>query len=99
MIELREIHKSYQVKGSAIPALTGVDLNVRAGEIFGIIAQLHTVGTATSLTFPAGVLTAGNSYFAVIRPTYEPGRDIINKPLIRGGQEFFFETVTNSFTP
>ena len=39
MIELREIHKSYQVKGSAIPALTGVDLNVRAGEIFGIIGH------------------------------------------------------------
>lgn len=39
MIELREIHKSYQVKGVAIPALTGVDLSVEAGEIFGIIGH------------------------------------------------------------
>ena len=39
MIELREIHKSYQVKGAAIPALTGVDLSVEAGEIFGIIGH------------------------------------------------------------
>jgi D-methionine transport system ATP-binding protein len=39
MIELGEIHKSYQVKGVAIPALTGVDLSVEAGEIFGIIGH------------------------------------------------------------
>jgi D-methionine transport system ATP-binding protein len=39
VIELREIHKSYQVKGVAIPALTGVDLTVQPGEIFGIIGH------------------------------------------------------------
>jgi D-methionine transport system ATP-binding protein len=39
VIELREIHKSYQVKGAAIPALTGVDLIVQPGEIFGIIGH------------------------------------------------------------
>jgi D-methionine transport system ATP-binding protein len=39
VIELREIHKSYQVKAVAIPALTGVDLSVEPGEIFGIIGH------------------------------------------------------------
>ncbi|HEY4068109.1 MAG TPA: methionine ABC transporter ATP-binding protein [Burkholderiaceae bacterium] len=39
MIELRDIHKSYQVKGVAIPALTGIDLTVQPGEIFGIIGH------------------------------------------------------------
>ena len=39
MIELRAIHKSYRVKGAAIPALTGIDLTVEAGEVFGIIGH------------------------------------------------------------
>jgi D-methionine transport system ATP-binding protein len=39
MIELRGIHKSYQVKGAAIPALAGIDLSVEPGEIFGIIGH------------------------------------------------------------
>ena len=39
MIELQGVHKSYHVKGVAIPALTGVDMKVRPGEIFGIIGH------------------------------------------------------------
>lgn len=39
MIELQGVHKSYQVKGVAIPALAGVDMKVRSGEIFGIIGH------------------------------------------------------------
>jgi D-methionine transport system ATP-binding protein len=39
MIELRGIHKSYQVKGVAIPALSGMDLTVQPGEIFGIVGH------------------------------------------------------------
>jgi D-methionine transport system ATP-binding protein len=39
MIELREIHKSYQVEGASIPALKGIDLTIEAGEIFGIVGH------------------------------------------------------------
>lgn len=39
MIELRSIHKSYQVNGSAVVALKDVDLTVASGEIFGIIGH------------------------------------------------------------
>ena len=39
MIELQGVHKSYHVKGVAIPALAGVDMKVRSGEIFGIIGH------------------------------------------------------------
>jgi len=39
MIELQGINKRYQVNGTAITALTGVDLTVAAGEIFGIIGH------------------------------------------------------------
>ena len=39
MIELQGVHKSYQVKGVAIPALAGVDMKVHSGEIFGIIGH------------------------------------------------------------
>ncbi len=61
------------------------------------ITQFSTI--ATSIQFPPGLLTAGNSYFAVIRPTYEPQRDIIKLPFHRGSREYFVETVTNQFTP
>ncbi len=37
MIELEQLHKSYDVDGRRIPALQGVDLRVHAGEVFGII--------------------------------------------------------------
>ena len=39
------------------------------------------------------------SYFAAIRPTYEPERSILTAPFIRGQHEFFVETVTNRFVP
>lgn len=39
MIELQDVHKSYQVKGTLVPALRGVDLKVEAGEIFGVIGH------------------------------------------------------------
>jgi len=39
MIELQAIHKSYQVKGVAITALTDVNLHIASGEIFGIIGH------------------------------------------------------------
>lgn len=37
MIQLEQLHKSYDVDGRRIPALQGVDLRVEAGEVFGII--------------------------------------------------------------
>jgi hypothetical protein len=69
---------------------------------FGIVAQLYTTGT--SITIPSGILNvpgAGQnwSYFAAIRPTYEPERSLFTAPFIRGAHEFFVETVTNRFTP
>ena len=39
MIELQNIHKSYQVNSISIPALTGIDLTIKSGEIFGIIGH------------------------------------------------------------
>jgi D-methionine transport system ATP-binding protein len=39
MIELRSIHKSYQVNGAEVVALKGVDLGIEPGEIFGIIGH------------------------------------------------------------
>ncbi|QEI04471.1 methionine ABC transporter ATP-binding protein [Pigmentiphaga aceris] len=39
MIELQAIHKSYQVNGVAITALTDVNLHIASGEIFGIIGH------------------------------------------------------------
>lgn len=39
MIELHGVHKSYRVRGTEVPALTGIDMRVEAGEIFGIIGH------------------------------------------------------------
>lgn len=39
MIKLQGVHKSYHIKGVAMPALAGVDLSVRPGEVFGIMGQ------------------------------------------------------------
>ena len=39
MIHLRNIHKSYTVKGKVIPALNGIDLSIVRGEIFGVIGH------------------------------------------------------------
>jgi D-methionine transport system ATP-binding protein len=39
MIELRSIHKSYQVNGAAVVALKEIDLSIESGEIFGIIGH------------------------------------------------------------
>ncbi|OZI63073.1 methionine ABC transporter ATP-binding protein [Bordetella genomosp. 11] len=39
MIELRSIHKSYPVQGTAVVALKDIDLTVASGEIFGIIGH------------------------------------------------------------
>lgn len=39
MIELRSIHKAYQVKGAAVVALKEIDLSISSGEIFGIIGH------------------------------------------------------------
>ncbi|MDR1967473.1 MAG: methionine ABC transporter ATP-binding protein [Burkholderiaceae bacterium] len=39
MIDLIDIHKSFDVDGRAVPALNGIDLRVEAGEIFGIIGH------------------------------------------------------------
>ena len=39
VIELRDIHKSYDVNGERIAALRGIDLSIEPGEIFGIIGH------------------------------------------------------------
>ncbi|WP_289141595.1 methionine ABC transporter ATP-binding protein [uncultured Brevibacillus sp.] len=39
MIQLRELHKSYLVQGNKIPALLGIDLSIKKGEIYGIIGH------------------------------------------------------------
>ena len=39
MIELRDIHKSYDVNGQRIAALCGINLSIEPGEIFGIIGH------------------------------------------------------------
>lgn len=39
LIQLRHLHKSYQVQGKTIPALTGIDLSIEQGEIYGIIGH------------------------------------------------------------
>ena len=39
MIEFVDIHKSFQVDGRDVPALSGIDLRIEDGEVFGIIGQ------------------------------------------------------------
>jgi D-methionine transport system ATP-binding protein len=39
VIQLKNIHKSYTVKDKIIPALSGIDLSVEKGEIFGVIGH------------------------------------------------------------
>lgn len=39
MIHLRNVHKSYTVKDKIIPALSGIDLSIVRGEIFGVIGH------------------------------------------------------------
>lgn len=39
MIQLRNLHKDYNVGGRRIPALRGIDLTIDEGEIFGIIGH------------------------------------------------------------
>jgi hypothetical protein len=66
------------------------------------IAQLFEAYQSSqpmTLTIPAGLLLAGRTYFAVIRAVYEPGRDVVNRPQIRGSAEYYAEVVTNTFAP
>lgn len=39
MIHLRNVHKSYTVKDKIVPALSGIDLSIVRGEIFGVIGH------------------------------------------------------------
>jgi D-methionine transport system ATP-binding protein len=39
LIEFKQIHKSYRVAGHDVPALNGIDFQIGAGEIFGIIGH------------------------------------------------------------
>lgn len=39
MIDLKDIHKNYTVRGKVIPALNGFDLSIVRGEIFGVIGH------------------------------------------------------------
>ncbi|CDS52949.1 Methionine ABC transporter ATP-binding protein [Polaromonas sp. CG9_12] len=39
MIQLKNVHKSYVVKDAQIPALSGIDLSIVRGEIFGVIGH------------------------------------------------------------
>ncbi|MEC5212400.1 D-methionine transport system ATP-binding protein [Polaromonas sp. CG_9.5] len=39
MIHLKNVHKSYVVKDKQIPALSGIDLSIVRGEIFGVIGH------------------------------------------------------------
>ena len=39
MIQLRNVHKSFTVKDKVIPALSGIDLSIVRGEIFGVIGH------------------------------------------------------------
>ncbi|WP_157722928.1 ATP-binding cassette domain-containing protein, partial [Stenotrophomonas pictorum] len=39
MIEFQNLHKSYVVEGRAITALHPLDLQIHAGEVFGIIGH------------------------------------------------------------
>ena len=39
LIQLQQLHKSYQVQGKTIPALLGIDLSIDKGEIYGIIGH------------------------------------------------------------
>lgn len=39
MIEFQQVHKTYEVKGRQIPALQGTDLQVKRGEVFGLIGH------------------------------------------------------------
>ena len=39
MIQFRKIHKSYPVAGRSVQALAPLDLDIRAGEVFGIIGH------------------------------------------------------------
>lgn len=39
MIQLKNVHKSYMVKDKQIPALSGIDLSIVRGEIFGVIGH------------------------------------------------------------
>jgi D-methionine transport system ATP-binding protein len=39
VIHLKNVHKSYEVKGKQIPALNGIDLSIIRGEIFGVIGH------------------------------------------------------------
>ena len=39
VIDLKDIHKNYTVRGKVIPALDGFDLSIIWGEIFGVIGH------------------------------------------------------------
>ena len=39
MIRIEQVHKTYQVDGRAIPALSDISLNIGKGEIFGVIGR------------------------------------------------------------
>lgn len=72
--------------------------------------QLYALPAATgpnSITLPSGLklnsgtgpfMTPGGTYYVMIRATYEPERDLANRPFIRGQREYFVDTVSNSFT-
>ena len=87
----------YRTGAGSSSNCTLLDINGNPLPFSNPIAQLYTTGT--SITIPTGILVNGSSYFAAIRPTYEPERQIDTAPLLRGQHEFFVETVTNRFVP
>ncbi len=73
MIETHDLRRTFKTRGSAVEAVRGVDLSVRAGEIFGFLGP-NGAGKTTTLRMLATLLppTAGRATVA--------GADLAREP-------------------
>jgi ABC-2 type transport system ATP-binding protein len=74
MIEIKQLRKSFKTRGAAVEAVRGVDLSVKAGEVFGFLGP-NGAGKTTTLRILATLLEpdGGEAWIAGIDLRQKPG--------------------------
>src|SRR6201986_5528452 len=74
-VQVTGLRKSFQVKGAPVAALTGIDLSVAPGEVFGLLGP-NGAGKTTTLRILTTLLPAdaGDAYVAGEDVRRAPGR-------------------------
>lgn len=75
VIEVRDLWKSFRVRGKTVEAIRGIDLQIEEGEIFGFLGP-NGAGKTTTLRILATLLPQdrGEVRIAGFDPAHQPGR-------------------------